>query len=246
MIESHFGDIRSLIINELNLAKHDIYVAVAWVTDLKLLELLVSKLYDGIDVKIVLIKDEVNLKNGFDFNEFVRKGGIVYWDNHHHKFCVIDRKVIITGSYNWTYAAHNRSSRENILIIKDEKELIENYSSEFKVLIKQAEKHILPPKEIIKYVEKEVIVEKIIEVKKEKKKRQPSSKKKNDQEFDTNFYALYPERLKPNNVQTEIKNRNSAYFIRGTLYCGNCHISLTKNNTCSKCSKKYNSSGHRI
>jgi phosphatidylserine/phosphatidylglycerophosphate/cardiolipin synthase-like enzyme len=35
----------------------------------------------------------------------------------HDKFCVIDFRKVITGSYNWTYkAAHNS---ENILILND-------------------------------------------------------------------------------------------------------------------------------
>jgi phosphatidylserine/phosphatidylglycerophosphate/cardiolipin synthase-like enzyme len=100
MIQSHFGDIRQIIVENLKQARHDIYVAVAWITDRQLFQLLLQKLSDGIDVKIVLIQDEINLNNGFDYSEFIQKGGLLFWDNHHHKFCVIDRKIVITGSYN--------------------------------------------------------------------------------------------------------------------------------------------------
>jgi phosphatidylserine/phosphatidylglycerophosphate/cardiolipin synthase-like enzyme len=65
--------------------------------------------------------------NGFDYDFFVENGGELFWDDHHHKFCVIDREVVITGSYNWTYKASNRIQRENIIVITSEKELIDKY-----------------------------------------------------------------------------------------------------------------------
>lgn len=36
----------------------------------------------------------------------------------HHKFAIVDRKVMITGSLNWTTQAI-QSNRENVLIIED-------------------------------------------------------------------------------------------------------------------------------
>ena len=173
MIQSYFGDIRQIIVENLKKARHDIYVAVAWITDKQLMQILSQKLIEGIDVKIVLVPDDINTNNGFDYKDFVKKGGLIYWDNHHHKFCVIDRKTVITGSYNWTYAAHNRVSRENVLVINNEEELIENYAAEFRLLIKQASKFTVPEdikvvvkeKEVIRYVDRpiETIVEKVIE-----------------------------------------------------------------------------------
>lgn len=37
----------------------------------------------------------------------------------HNKYCIIDEKILITGSYNWTIKA-TTLNRENILIIEDE------------------------------------------------------------------------------------------------------------------------------
>jgi len=37
----------------------------------------------------------------------------------HDKFCLFDNKILITGSYNWTYSAEKRNS-ENIIITDDE------------------------------------------------------------------------------------------------------------------------------
>jgi len=36
----------------------------------------------------------------------------------HNKFCIIDGKVVLTGSYNWTAAAEGNNN-ENLLIIRD-------------------------------------------------------------------------------------------------------------------------------
>jgi hypothetical protein len=47
----------------------------------------------------------------------------------HNKFCLIDEKVVITGSYNWSRRA--RKNRENIMIIKDSPRLIGQFLGEF-------------------------------------------------------------------------------------------------------------------
>jgi phosphatidylserine/phosphatidylglycerophosphate/cardiolipin synthase-like enzyme len=163
MIEPHFGDIRNIILENLREARFDIYVAVAWFTDKQLFDLLVEKAIQGLNVELTIIRDEINLGNGFDYNDFVKNGGKLFWDNHHHKFCVIDREVVITGSYNWTYKASNRLQRENIIVIKHEKELIDKYSFEFRTLQKSAERHYIKPERIILEKEKVIIEEKIVE-----------------------------------------------------------------------------------
>ena len=50
----------------------------------------------------------------------------------HHKFCVIDKSVIVTGSFNWTDQAVNHN-QENLLFIEN-KELASKYSNEFEKL----------------------------------------------------------------------------------------------------------------
>lgn len=53
----------------------------------------------------------------------------------HNKFCIIDQKVLINGSYNWTYFAEEKN-RENILIIENESEVVNSFFDEFQRLIK--------------------------------------------------------------------------------------------------------------
>ncbi len=47
----------------------------------------------------------------------------------HNKFCIIDNKTIITGSYNWSKNAE--SHHENILIIKNHYDVVATYLNEF-------------------------------------------------------------------------------------------------------------------
>lgn len=47
----------------------------------------------------------------------------------HNKFCIIDFNTLITGSFNWTYNAQNHF--ENILIIRNDYEVIKGYLHEF-------------------------------------------------------------------------------------------------------------------
>ena len=56
----------------------------------------------------------------------------------HNKFCVIDNKILINGSYNWTYNA-GRINSENILIIKNEPTAVSAFRDEFINLTKQLE-----------------------------------------------------------------------------------------------------------
>ena len=47
----------------------------------------------------------------------------------HHKFVVLDRSVVLTGSYNWTLASETRHF-ENIVILRDA-DSVRDYKAEF-------------------------------------------------------------------------------------------------------------------
>ncbi len=50
----------------------------------------------------------------------------------HHKFAILDDRVVITGSYNWTLESEEQNY-ENLLILR-EPELLEGYRREFEAL----------------------------------------------------------------------------------------------------------------
>lgn len=47
----------------------------------------------------------------------------------HHKFAIVDQKMLITGSLNWTTQAI-QSNRENVLIVEDA-EYVKPFLAEF-------------------------------------------------------------------------------------------------------------------
>ncbi len=50
----------------------------------------------------------------------------------HHKFALLDRKAVLTGSYNWTTASEAKN-HENLLILRNP-DLVDAYRAEFAAL----------------------------------------------------------------------------------------------------------------
>jgi hypothetical protein len=141
MIRSYFTDIRENIIRRLNKANYEICVAVCWFTNEELFEVLCRRLGEGISISLIVLNDSINNgPKGLDFQKFIDLGGKFYYsgiDNPvHNKYCIIDNRRLINGSYNWTNYAENRN-RENITVIQHDltvrrfyrnfKELTETY-----------------------------------------------------------------------------------------------------------------------
>lgn len=111
----------------------------AWFTSAELFDELIKCCRRGITVKLLLLDDAINwMYYAPDFNLLSDAGADIRimsrdYGMLHHKFCVIDQQIIITGSYNWTYYAETRNI-ENIVII-DDPVLAKSYSSEFDELV---------------------------------------------------------------------------------------------------------------
>ena len=67
------------------------------------------------------------------FQKFISNGGKLYFSSKnntmHNKFCIIDNKLLINGSYNWTYYAEYKN-KENVMLITDSA-MISNFTNEF-------------------------------------------------------------------------------------------------------------------
>ena len=135
MIQAYFSQIQSTIIKCINNSKTDICVAVAWFTHQELFQTILNALDRNVTVSIILIEDIINCgPNGLDFALFLAKGGQIRFMNTrkllmHNKFCLFDRKSLITGSYNWTYSAEVRNA-ENI-IETDESNVCQAFHNQF-------------------------------------------------------------------------------------------------------------------
>ncbi|GAA4394068.1 phospholipase D-like domain-containing protein [Hymenobacter koreensis] len=130
--EAFFSEIKAKILAEINSAKHTIYAAVAWFTDRELLAALEAKQQEGVQVGLAVARDAINQR--LDFGPLKACGGCFYWiegNLMHNKFCVIDSRDVITGSYNWTYRAAT-DNYENIVVTAGDYDLAFRYLSEFK------------------------------------------------------------------------------------------------------------------
>lgn len=117
-----FENIEQRILKEIANAHYAIFVSVAWFTNKKLFHALLEKAQNNCYVSIIIQLSEINLQCGIDYNALqVGRSECFMVSNDtellHDKFCIIDFKKVLTGSYNWTYKASENS--ENIVIISD-------------------------------------------------------------------------------------------------------------------------------
>jgi len=139
MVKAYFNNIHLQIIHHIENAQFDIKICVAWFTDYEIYESLVEKLKQGINIEVIIANHKFNKTSRVDFKEFlIHNGKVGYIGNikdrandsfMHNKFCVIDNNTVITGSYNWSFKA--RLNDENILIIKDDMNLTNQFVSKF-------------------------------------------------------------------------------------------------------------------
>ena len=133
--QAFFSNIRFEILSLLEHAEKEVLIAMAWFTSAELFDALISCLKRNVKVELVLLDNAINyMYYAPDFNELINAGGVLRIADSsvgfmHHKFCVIDNKIAITGSYNWTYYAETRNI-ENI-VITDNPVIVNCFSTEF-------------------------------------------------------------------------------------------------------------------
>jgi len=130
---SLYDDPESIIIKNIDDSKEFINIAMYTFTDREIAQAIIIAKDRGVDIKIYLDRSQVNAKYSKS-RYFINNGieGIRISSNNyimHNKFAVIDNKIVITGSYNWTASAGERND-ENLLVIND-KNIIEKYQNQF-------------------------------------------------------------------------------------------------------------------
>lgn len=128
-----FEKIQEQILSELDKAKSIVYIAVAWFTNDILFQKLIELKQKGVNIQVIIIDDEINRLHGCNIEaEFESRRIPLYgfYSNNkmHNKYCVIDLKTVISGSYNWTKSAEYNN--ENIVIIKSRK-ISEEFACKF-------------------------------------------------------------------------------------------------------------------
>jgi phosphatidylserine/phosphatidylglycerophosphate/cardiolipin synthase-like enzyme len=147
MMQIYFTDIKSVILNKLQSAHKEILVAVSWLTDRQIYDLLISKINAGIKVSIITRNDYLNNHEAaLDWGGLINAGGELRFcmpgKMLHYKFAVIDRLEVMVTSYNWTCFA-GRNNRENIIVMQDA-DAVKEYLDEFGYLSTQFAKESAP------------------------------------------------------------------------------------------------------
>lgn len=107
------------IIRVLNAAQHSLDVCVFSITQDDLAGALLEAHHRGVSVRI-LTDDEQMKAGGSDIERLRDAGILVLHDSSeklhmHHKFAIVDSKVLINGSFNWTAGAV-KGNDENVII----------------------------------------------------------------------------------------------------------------------------------
>lgn len=128
-------EIFNRIESELKKAEFEIQVASAWFTDDVLFGVLLDQLTKGVKVEVIIADNAENEK--LDFPLLINKGAMVLkiknvgYGMMHQKFCIIDRKKALHGSYNWSNNAKNNNHESIIITVHKETvdSLIQNFNN---------------------------------------------------------------------------------------------------------------------
>ena len=119
-------DCEAALISEIGKAKKSIYIAVFSFTRFNIANALNKAAAKGATVKILWDKKQLESSEyGSKILEILKKGKVevILIDKEskmHHKFMVIDKETVTTGSYNFTTSA-SKYNDENLVIFQDKK-----------------------------------------------------------------------------------------------------------------------------
>lgn len=128
------GGIKQEIVDIIDKADSTVDIAMYSFTKREISWALVRAKERGIKIRVLLDRTQASNRNSK--HNFLKNKGIdvrTMGTTMHHKFAVIDDKILITGSYNWTANAEARNV-ENILFIRNSPNLTSQYKEQFEEL----------------------------------------------------------------------------------------------------------------
>lgn len=156
---SQKDNLQKVILERLDGAQVSVNVAVAWFTDVKLFDKLLQLQEKGVKVDLIITNHQFNDESANNYILIKENGGVFLqiggdYKTMHHKFCIIDHKTLLQGSFNWTKKA-NESNNETLLVIQDDYQSINEFTEEFDRLKRLAglakEMHQLEIAKALKY-----------------------------------------------------------------------------------------------
>lgn len=109
------------IVKEIEMATREVLLQAYSFTSTPIRNALIYAQRRGVSVEVILDKEEQKEQKFKTAAAFAKSRISVYIDDKHssahNKVIIIDRETVITGSFNFTYAAENKNA-ENVLIVK--------------------------------------------------------------------------------------------------------------------------------
>jgi phosphatidylserine/phosphatidylglycerophosphate/cardiolipin synthase-like enzyme len=141
MFEAWFSpgnDCVDRLVRLLGSARRSLDICVFTITDDRLSRAILEA--HGRSVRVRVLTDDYKAGDlGSDIYDLAEAGVQVAVDSSpshmHHKFALVDRSVVVTGSYNWTRAAAVEN-QENI-VVSDQPRLVRRFADEFERLWKR-------------------------------------------------------------------------------------------------------------
>jgi phosphatidylserine/phosphatidylglycerophosphate/cardiolipin synthase-like enzyme len=127
------GGCTDVVVGEIQHARHEVLVLAYSFTSTQIAQALVDAKKRGVDVQIVL--DHSNeTETHTDLHYFSEQGLAPLVDPHHaiahNKIMVIDRRTVLTGSFNFTNQAEHENA-ENLIVLKHYPDLVRAYRDNF-------------------------------------------------------------------------------------------------------------------
>jgi cardiolipin hydrolase len=135
VIFSPGNDILESISDLLKQCRKTLDICVFTITDERLATEIWNCHQRGIRVRIITDDDKM-FDRGSAIQELSKTGISIKTDHSryhmHHKFGIIDSRIVFTGSFNWTYTA-SKHNQENLLITSNF-EIVKQYSEQYELL----------------------------------------------------------------------------------------------------------------
>ncbi len=119
-------------------AQADVKIAVAWINFNMYGRIFETLLQRGVRLEIIINDDVINAKNNNHIYDLIQRGASIHKikmptlrQYMHNKFCIIDERKVLSGSYNWSQNANKNF--ENIMIT-DERLVVKKFISEFQIM----------------------------------------------------------------------------------------------------------------
>ena len=94
----------AILEKHLNNATSSITAVMAYLTHEPIFNILVRKAKEGVKVRLLIRDDEINTMTGIDYQVLnTLNGEFSYHKKVNHRFCVIDTRFVLSGSFCWNY-----------------------------------------------------------------------------------------------------------------------------------------------